>query len=296
MQTKSESKTFNTEEFTRNVFKGAVIGAVSTTSTFGLIDKPLAYATKAVSEGGNPFRGFGFFAQQVKTGNFTGLLNNSLYAEAYRSTLQHPLKGYPIALLNSAIKNVVLLPMKYLAENVIGSLSSDGETGKSYAGFFAGLSTVYVTTPISVLKARMMTNVPLDTLSPKRLMSGVHAIALRDGVQFGIYFKTTDLLKAQFGDNAWAAGVAGIVGYIFSNPLSVIGLSQKTAPESVNLPNMARKIHQISGAKGFYPLVLLSAFGMFARGMAFDQGVKIYESLQNAPNDEPLEQITATPK
>ncbi|WP_238589572.1 hypothetical protein [Legionella cincinnatiensis] len=42
---------------------------------------------------------------------------------------------------------------------------------------------------------------------------------------------------------------------------------------------MAIQIYKTSGVKGFYPLIGLSAFGMFARGIAISHGKKIYEAL-----------------
>lgn len=279
----TKSKPFNSKEFTENVIKGAVIGSVSTTMTFGLIDKPLAYATKTAATGS---QSIGKLAWEFSSSFFSSLWNRSTYVEAYRNCWQHPVKGYPIALVNSCMKNVVLLPTKYVAEKMLNSVSTDEQVGKNYSGFFAGIATVYITTPISVLKARMMTNVPLDTLNPRRLMSGVNAVALRDGIQFGVYFNTLDIMKAQFGDHALIAGMAGVIGYIFSNPLSVIGLNQKTASESTSIPNMTKQIYKNSGAKGFYPLICLSAFGMFARGIAFDQGSKLYESTLGKSDDD----------
>lgn len=53
-----DAKSFNKEEFSENVAKGAIVGATSTTMTFGLFDKPLAIATKASSEvAQHPWRG-----------------------------------------------------------------------------------------------------------------------------------------------------------------------------------------------------------------------------------------------
>lgn len=278
--TSSESKTFNWKEFKENVLKGAVIGATSTTTTFSFIDKPLAHATKAVAES------FKYKAQGIKQvmqhavqGNYSQIWGNSLYAQAYRAAWVHPIKGYPIALVNSCMKNIVLFPALYAFENALNSQLANKESAKNYSGFLAGLATVYLTTPISVIKARMMTNVPLNNLNSSRLMSGVNAIAMRDAIQYGVYFNTLSYLQQTYGDNAFMAGVSGVVGYMFSNPLSVIGLNQKVTAEPANMVSMASKIYKSSGVKGFFPLVALSAFGMFARGVAIGEGKKIYDAL-----------------
>ncbi|HAT8622947.1 hypothetical protein SDA16_03535 [Legionella pneumophila serogroup 1] len=274
-------KPFNKEEFSENVAKGAIVGATSTTMTFGLFDKPLAIATKASSEVvQHPWRGIKNLFAGALNGNFSTSWNNSLYVQAYRAYLEHPVKGYPVALLNSCLKNVVFFPAKYGSERALYALSGNEQQAKNYSGFVAGLMTVYLTAPVSVVKARLMTNVPLNTLSLKRLGSGVNAIAMRDSIQYGIYFNAKERLNEKIGDGVMAGGIAGIVGYVFSNPLSVIGLNQKTAVESVNIPNMAKRIYQANGVKGFYPLVGLAAWGMFARGVAIHQGTKLYESLQ----------------
>lgn len=275
----SNTKPFNTDEFTENAKKGAIIGSISTTMTFSGIDKPLAHATKAVADGA--VFSIKSFTENLMHGNFSACWNNSLYVKAYRACLEHPIKGYSVALLNSCMKNVVFFPAKYASEMLVTSITSDEQAAKTYSGFLAGIATVYITTPISVVKTRMMTNVPLNTLNPKRLMSGVNCIALRDGVQFGVYFNAIDILNAQFGYNPLVSGAAGVIGYIFSNPLSVIGLNQKTSPVSVNALDMGKQIFKSSGAKGFYPLVGLSAFGMFARGMAIGQGMKVYDLLMS---------------
>ncbi|WED42683.1 hypothetical protein [Legionella cardiaca] len=274
----SESKSFNVAEFIDNVKKGAVIGGVSTAATFMLIDKPLGYATKAVVQKTQTST-FGFF-QHMMHGNLSVWWKNSPYVQAYYTTLKHPVSGFPVALLNSGAKNAVFFPMKYFTEEMLRVVWPNDEMAR-YSGFFTGVETVYLTAPISVLKARMMTNVPLDTLTPKRLMSGVNAIALRDGIQFGIYFNTVKYLQEQYGDSFFSAGIAGILGYIFSNPFSVIGMNQKISEKPVNLLKMAKTIYKSSGPKGFYPLLGLSAFGMFARGVAIDQGIKLYKLLTN---------------
>ncbi|KTD55681.1 hypothetical protein Lsan_3233 [Legionella santicrucis] len=278
----SNSKPFNQEEFKENVLKGAVIGATSTTTTFGLIDKPLAQATKSVAENSKfHSQSFKWFTQQAIQANYTQIWNNSVYARAYRAAWIYPFKGYPIALLNSCMKNTVLFPAIYLSEKALNTQLTDMENAKKYSGFLGGLATVYITTPISVIKARMMTNVPLNTLSASRFMSGVNAIAMRDAIQYGVYFNTLDYLKGKYSDNSLIAGVAGIVGYTFSNPLSVIGLNQKITAKPVNMAAMASQIYKTSGVKGFYPLIGLSAFGMFARGIAINHGKKIYDPLIN---------------
>ncbi|ARB94006.1 hypothetical protein [Legionella longbeachae] len=280
--TPSNPKPFNQEEFKENVLKGAVIGATSTTTTFCLMDKPLAQATKSVAENSKfQSQGLRWFGQQLIQANYARIWNNSLYTHAYRAAWVHPFKGYPIALLNSCIKNTVLFPAIYLSEKALNSQLTDSENAKKYSGFLGGLATVYITTPISVIKTRMMTDVPLNTLSVSRFMSGVNAIAMRDAVQYGIYFNTLDYLKGRYGDNSLVAGVAGIVGYAFSNPLSVIGLNQKITEKPVNIGAMAGQIYKTSGVKGFYPLIGLSAFGMFARGIAISHGKKIYDALMS---------------
>lgn len=276
--TSSDSKTFNQEEFKENVLKGAVIGATSTTATFSLIDKPLSQAIKSVAESYKA-QGFKQLTQNIVQANYSQIWNNSLYVQAYRNAWVHPIKGYPVALLNSCMKNIVLFPALYVFENALNSQLANKENAKNYSGFLAGLTTVYITTPISVIKARMMTNVPINNLNGSRLMSGVNAIAMRDAIQYGVYFNTLNYLQGTYGDNVLVAGVSGIVGYIFSNPLSVIGLNQKITAESTNMVTMASKIYKSSGVKGFFPLVGLSAFGMFARGIAIDQGKKIYDAL-----------------
>ncbi|KTC81610.1 MC/SLC25 family protein [Legionella brunensis] len=283
-------KSFNAKEFIENVKKGAVIGSISTTATFFAIDKPLSYATKAVAETfRKPSFGFSGFIQELRRGNFSICWNNSLYATAYRSSWQHPVTGYPVALLNSCTKNIVFFPTKYATESVLSMIWPNEQIAQSYSGFLAGIGTVYVTTPISVLKTRMMTNVSLDTLSVRRLMSGVNAIAIRDGIQFGVYFNVIAHLKAQFGDNVVVAGAAGILGYLFSNPFSVIGLNQKTSVDSLNIVEMTGKIYKSSGVRGFYPLIALSAFGMFARGIAINEGAKLYESLAGKTENSDIE-------
>ncbi|VEB35602.1 Mitochondrial carrier protein [Legionella sainthelensi] len=287
-QLPSNPKPFNQEEFKENVLKGAVIGATSTTATFGLMDKPLAQATKSVAESSKfHSQGLRWVTQQVIQANYAQIWNNSLYAHAYRAAWIHPFKGYPIALFNSCMKNTVLFPAIYLSEKALHSQLADAENAKKYSGFLGGLATVYITTPVSVIKTRMMTDVPLNTLSASRFMSGVNAIAMRDAVQYGIYFNTLDYLKGTYGDNFLVAGVAGIVGYAFSNPLSVIGLNQKITEKPVNMAAMAGKIYKTSGVKGFYPLIGLSAFGMFARGIAISHGKKIYEALISNDKCEP---------
>ncbi|STX28860.1 Mitochondrial carrier protein [Legionella beliardensis] len=265
------AKSFNVEKFTEQVVKGAIVGSISTTATFFGIDKPLAHATKAAAE-----KNYFHFPNPK---NFLLSWNNSLYVNAYRATWQHPVKGYSMALFNSCMKNIVLFPTKYVTEKVIYTLTSSEEAAKNYSGFLAGMFTVYGTTPISVLKTRMMTNVPLKDLSINRLMSGVNAIALRDGIQYGIYFNTLELFKEKMGDNFLAAGAAGILGYTLSNPLSVIGLNQKTSIEPLNIADMGKKIYKANGVKGFYPLIALSAFGMFARGVAISKGLELYDSI-----------------
>lgn len=267
--TSSESKTFNQDKFKENALKGAVIGATSTTTTFALIDRPLVQATKSVAEYSKfQAQSVKWFTQQIVQANYTQVWNNSLYVQAYRGAWMHPFKGYPIALLNSCIKNIVLFPAIYVSEKALDSQLANKEQAKNYSGFMAGLATVYITTPISVIKTRMMTDVPLNNLSVGRFMSGVNAIAMRDAIQYGIYFNTLDYLKEKYGDNCLVAGISGIVGYTFSNPFSVIGLNQKIAAEPVNMATMASKIYKANGVKGFFPLVGLSAFGMFARGIA----------------------------
>lgn len=54
----------------------------------------------------------------------------------------------------------------------------------------------------------------------------------------------------------------------------------------MNMAAMAGQIYKTSGVKGFYPLIGLSAFGMFARGIAISHG-KIYEALISNDKCEP---------
>jgi hypothetical protein len=50
----------------------------------------------------------------------------------------------------------------------------------------------------------------------------------------------------------------------------------------MNMSDVAKKIYKSNGVKGFYPLIALSALGMFARGMAINEGTKLYQSLQDS--------------
>lgn len=292
----TELKPFDSKEFKEKVGQGIVIGTASTTMTFTFMDKPLAHATKAAADGNFVRQSTGWFVRQILCGNYAATWNNSLYGQAYQATLQHPIKGFPVALLNSWSKNAVLFPVKYASENVYYSFSSDDKYAQLITGFSAGALTVYLTAPIAVVKARMMTNVPLNTLNMRRLMSGASAIALRDGVQYGSFFYSLDVLKAQFGDNLLTAGVAGFVGYCFSNPFNATGLVQRTSQDSLTIPKAAKKIYQTSGIKGFYPLMLLSTVGMFARGIAIKTGSDVYKSVMNDKNVSSSTQMCPRPK
>src|SRR5579862_4788968 len=155
---KPDTTSFNLDQFFEKVKIGAMTGSLSTTMTFATTDRPLAHAIKASADATQPVYGIKWFLQQMCKGNFAPLWQNSLYVQAYRAHWQHPLKGYPVALLNSGLKNVVFFPAKYVCTYTLNNMSSNEQLANNYAAFLAGMMTIYLTSPLAVIKTRLMTD------------------------------------------------------------------------------------------------------------------------------------------
>lgn len=307
-QTKGETRSvevpkdtniFDMQEYLKSIGRGFFNGMISTTLTFSIADKPLYYAQRV--------EGYGTYSSDAiaafRKGHYKEAWNKSNYVHAYREYWKQPGKGLPIAYFNSMIKNALLFPIVVFYEKALTNAFPDTNIAQNYAGFCAGTTAVYLTSPISVIKARLYGNetfagfwkrlsfnskIETQTqdllkaeetkISYHRLMAGVNATAIRDGIYFGVYCALVDKITVLVGKENYLAAsiIAGLIGTIPSNIFSIIALNQKVSDVPKSIFTTGKEIYTKRGIPGFYPLLTLTALGMIGRSAALGISNKYY--------------------
>jgi hypothetical protein len=214
--------------YMKSIFTGLLVGPISSTLTFP-IDK-IAFVYQTWHGAGSP----------------------SL-STAAKQAFRHPLNGYFPGIFNSACKNLFMFPAKAFFTRQLETHNPKGSFNKEISGFLAGLLTVYVMSPISVIKALRYNNTPVSQIRQldfKSLFRGVHATAYRDGVQFGIFFGMLPYVSNYIANPFIAGMTANLMGAVASNPISVISTNQKIHGKSMY--QTALTLFQQEGIKSFY--------------------------------------------
>lgn len=249
------------------IFTGMMVGPVSSTLTFPIDKVSFAYQT--------------MHGQASPT-----------FRQALMTAFRNPFSGYFPGILNSSLKNIFMFPAKAFFEHQLNLVNPQSSFNNKLSGFFAGILTVYITSPISVIKALRYNNLAVSQirqLDGKALFRGVHATALRDGVQFGTFFGLLPIISA-FVPNPIASGsIAGFVGALFSNPLSVIATNQKLngsklIPEAVALFNEGGFARFYRGF--FRTTALRMGIQGAATGAVIHAAEKVYDHLTSETESE----------
>ncbi|MBX3709108.1 MAG: hypothetical protein KIT56_00660 [Gammaproteobacteria bacterium] len=209
--------------------------------------------------------------------------------EAFKVAFRKPFNGYFPGVLNSACKNIFLFPAKAFFERQLEAIPIAPQTNKKLSAFFAGLFTVYVSSPISVIKALRYNNLPVSQIRQLNyldLFRGVHATALRDGVQFGVYFSMLSFISNYMSNPALSGAIAGLLGAIASNPFSVVSTNQKILGTS--MVDTTVKLYKENGVRRFYPgFFKTTAIRMGVQGAATGVGIKLAETVYNNVTNRP---------
>lgn len=222
----------NNQEFydyyMKSVMTGLIVGPVSATMTFP-VDK-VGFVYQTLSKHSSP----SFF-------------------EAFKIAFRHPFSGYIPGVVSAASKNIIMFPTKSFIEYEIERLNPYGAFNKNIAAFFAGIASVYLNSPIAVIKALRFNNTPINQimhLNFRDFYRGTHAIAIRDGVQFGVFFPLFAILNEHMQNSVVAGAVAGLIGSFFSNPFGVIAINQRI--KGTSMMTEARNLYQEAGISRFY--------------------------------------------
>lgn len=222
----------------KSIMTGLLVGPVSSTLTFP-VDK-VAFVYQTLSKQSTPS-----------------------FMEVMRLAFRHPFSGYLPSIISASCKNVIMFPTKSFIEYEIEHINPGGTFNKNFSAFFAGIAAVYLNSPIAVIKALRLNNMPAKNimqLNLKDFYRGTHAIAIRDGIQFGVYFELFALLNPHIKNPVIAGAVANLIASVFNNPFSVIAMNQRI--KGTSMINETKSLFKEGGLGRFY-----RGFGytMFAR-------------------------------
>ncbi|VVC76111.1 hypothetical protein AQUSIP_14160 [Aquicella siphonis] len=247
--------------YMKAIFTGLMVGPVSSTLTFP-VDK-IAFAYQTMHGHASPS-----------------------FSLALSTAFRKPFSGYFPGIVNASLKNIFMFPAKAFFEQRLQEINPDSAFNPKLAGFFAGILTVYVTSPVSVIKALRYNNQPVSQIREldwKALFRRVHSTALRDGVQFGAFFGMLPIISSVVPNPLLAGSLAGFFGAIFSNPLSVIANNQKLngsrlIPEAVSL---CREGGLARFYRGFFKTTALRmGIQGAATGVVIEAAEKIYDHMK----------------
>lgn len=226
-QTRMSEQEFR-DYYYKSIFTGFLVGPISSTLTFP-VDK-VAFVYQTLSKQSTPS-----------------------FLEVMRLAFRHPLSGYFPSVISASCKNVIMFPTKSFIEYEIEHLNPGGTFNKNIAAFTAGIAAVYMNSPIAVIKALRLNNMPVRNildLNLKDFYRGTHAIAIRDGIQFGVYFELFAMLNPRMQNPLIAGAVANIIASIFNNPFSVIAMNQRI--KGSTMINEAKSLFKEGGIGRFY--------------------------------------------
>lgn len=248
------------EYYTRAIFTGLMVGPISSTLTFP-VDK-VAFAYQTIPTQTPP-----------------------TFYQAFRIAFASPFSGYIPGIISASCKNIFMFPAKSFFQYHLDRINPNSLFNNELSGFFAGILTVYATSPMSVIKALRYNNLPISQiqmLNWQDFFRGVHATAYRDGVQLGMFFGTLPMMMNYFSNPFFSGGIAGLMGGICSNPLSVISMNQKI--KGSGLFQEAISLYAEGGVRRFYRgFFRTTALRMGIQGgataMVIDAAEKFYHHL-----------------
>lgn len=248
-----ELSALNTNNVSLQEFiKGSFVGLISSTAMFPIDKITFIFQTK---------KGVGHLS----------------VLDAAKMALKRPntFNGYVPGLISTIAKNGLVFGIK-------GEVAK--HVDKRFAGFVAGLMGVYLTSPLAVIKALAYNNMPVSvaikTLKLSDYLRGVHAKALCDSFQFGVYFAMLPLVS-QYIDNSFVAGsVAGFSGGFFSNPPAMVAMGQKINGTSA-LEEMT-SLYKDGGFPRFYRGYLRTTAGrMTVQGALVGTAIELFDRMSH---------------
>lgn len=226
-QTRMSQQEFK-DYYYKSIMTGLIIGPVTSTLTFP-VDK-VAFVYQTLSKQSTP-----------------------TITEALRIAFRHPFNGYLPSLISASCKNVIMFPTKAFFDYEIEQLNPGGTFNKNFASFLAGTAAVYLNSPIAVIKALRLNNVPakqIMNLNVKDFYRGTHAIAVRDGIQLCAYFELFSFLNPKMQNPVIAGAVSNLIASLLNNPFSVIAMNQRI--KGTQLVAEAKTLYREGGLGRFY--------------------------------------------